>query len=118
MRFEPVTTEAAQEQGLGGRADVPENYAMLFVFPSDQNIGFWMKDMLVPIDMIWLSDNGTILGIDADVAPDTYHSDTDAQIFYPPQPVKYVLETRAGEARRRGWSVGTKVALPAPYGLQ
>lgn len=115
MRFEPVTTAAAQERGLGGRANVPENYAMLFVFPADQRIGFWMKDMLVPIDMVWLSDKGTILGIDANVSPDTYRSDSDAQIFYPPQPVKYVLETRAGEARRRGWSVGTNVALPTPY---
>lgn len=84
---------------------------MLFVFPSDQRTGFWMKDMLTSIDMIWLSDNGTVLGIEDSVAPDTY-----PKIFYPPQPVKYVLETRAGEAHRQGWSVGTKVSLPLPYG--
>lgn len=111
MKFEVVTTEAAQERGLGGRADIPQNYAMLFVFPSDTRIGFWMKDMLAPIDMIWLSDKGTVLGIEDSVAANSY-----PKIFYPPQPVKYVLETRAGEARRQGWEVGTKVQLPLPYG--
>ncbi len=64
MRFEVVTTQAAQAQGLGGRSDVPENYGMLFVFPTDQRVGFWMKDMQVPIDIIWLSDTGAVLGIE------------------------------------------------------
>ncbi len=109
MRFETVTTQAAQERGLGGRTEIPENYGMLFVFPQDERVGFWMKDMLVPIDIIWLSDNGTILGIEDSVSPDTY-----PEAFYPPQPVKHVLETKAGEARRRGWSEGTRVALPMP----
>jgi len=112
MRFEVVTTQAAQERGLGGRASIPENYGMLFVFADDEKVGFWMKDMLAPIDMIWLSDTGTVLGIEDSVSPDTY-----PQAFYPPQPVKYVLETKAGEARRQGWEVGSHVSLPAPYGL-
>ena len=111
MRYEVVTTEAAQEQGLGGRAVIPDNYAMLFVFAKDDTYGFWMKDMLTSIDMIWLSDNGTIVKIDDSVSPDTYPA-----VFYPPQPVKYVLETKAGFAREHGWKVGTKVQLPLPYG--
>ncbi|MDB5245221.1 MAG: hypothetical protein JWN90_326 [Parcubacteria group bacterium] len=108
MRFEIVTTDAAQERGLGGRADIPQNYGMLFVFPVAKQYGFWMKDMLTSIDMIWLSDKGTILAIDASVSPATYPKG-----FYPPQPVRLVLETRAGEAARRGWSVGTTIQLPS-----
>lgn len=111
MRFEVVTTPAAQELGLGGRSEVSENYGMLFVFGKDARIGFWMKDMLVSIDMIWLSDKGVIVGIEDSVSPSTY-----PKVFYPPKPVKYVLETRAHEASRRGWSVGTQVQLPLPYG--
>jgi len=112
IQFEVVTTAAAQERGLGGRASIPENYGMLFVFPEDENVGFWMKDMLVPIDIIWLSDTGAILGIEDSLSPSTY-----PQAYYPPQPVKYVLETKAGEARRQGWAIGSMVPLPAPYGL-
>ncbi|MDB4992147.1 MAG: hypothetical protein JWL75_392 [Parcubacteria group bacterium] len=111
MHFEVVTTDAAQERGLGGRTVIPENYGMLFVFAQDFNVGFWMKDMQVSIDIVWLSDNGTVLGIEDSISPNTYPNSV-----YPPKPVKYVLETKAGEMRRRGWEVGTKIPLPLPYG--
>lgn len=111
IEFEIADSPALQEKGLGGREVIPENYGMLFVFPAHDRYGFWMKGMLTSIDIIWLSDNGTILGIEDTVSPETY-----PQGFYPPQPVKYVLETRAGEARRKGWEVGTRIPLPLPYG--
>jgi uncharacterized protein len=111
IHFEVVTTPAAQEQGLGGRAVIPDNYAMLFVFPEDGSVGFWMKDMLTPIDMIWLTDNGTISGIVEDALPSSYPN-----VFYPPSPTKYVLETRVGLAKEKGWTIGTKIQLPLPYG--
>ena len=107
MRFEVVRTPAQQELGLGGRPNIPENYGMLFVFPQEGKPGFWMKGMLTPIDIIWLNDGGRILGVLDTLSPATY-----PEAFYPPQPVKYVLETRAGEARRRGWGIGSVVALP------
>jgi len=107
FRFEVVDTEEARVQGLSGRTDVPAGYGMLFVFDRPDRYGFWMKDMQVSIDMIWLADNGTILAIDEAVLPDTYPTP-----FYPPRPVRLVLETRAGEAKAQGWSVGTRIALP------
>jgi len=110
MKFEVVTSDADQEKGLGGRASIPHDYAMLFVFPTDDTYGFWMKDMLVPIDMIWVSDSHQIVKIDDSVSPDTYPN-----VFYPPQPVRYVLETRAGEAKLLGWKVGTTVSFPQSY---
>ncbi len=111
IRYEVATTEAAQELGLGNRASIPDNYAMLFVFPKADRYGFWMKDMLVPIDIIWLSDAGDIILVDRSVDPATY-----PHAFYPPRPVRYVLEMRAGYAKDHGWTVGTHVALPSPYG--
>lgn len=105
--IEVVRTPAERQQGLSNRADIPEDYGMLFVFEEEGDYGFWMKDMLVSIDMLWLADDGAIIGITADVSPDTY-----PQTFHPPSPVRYVLETRAGEAQRKGWSIGTKLSLP------
>ncbi len=70
-----------------------------------------MKEMYVPLDIVWLSDTGTIVGIDQAVQPDTY-----PHVFYPPQPVRYVLEMHAGAAQEHGWKVGTVVPLPLPYG--
>jgi uncharacterized membrane protein (UPF0127 family) len=111
ITFEVVTTPTQQARGLGGRKVIPDNYGMLFVFKQDLEPGFWMKDMLTSIDMIWLTDNGTIAGITTNVSPSTY-----PDVFYPPQPIRYVLETRVGLASSRGWKVGTKVPLPTPYG--
>lgn len=108
-QIEIVDTPQTRAQGLSGRAEVPTDYGLLFIFPEKGNYGFWMKDMLVPIDILWIADDGTILGIAAEVQPETY-----PEAFYPPEPVRYVLETRAGEAQLRGWSVGTVLALPLP----
>ena len=105
--FERADTEVARVQGLSGRKEVPSNYGLLFVFPTADMYGFWMKDMYVSIDIAWLSEEGVVLAIDENVSPDTF-----PQAFYPPRPVRYVLETRAGEMKRQGWGVGDRVPLP------
>ena len=107
MTFEIATSSAAQQLGLGGRAVIPDNYAMLFVFPADGTYGFWMKDMLAPIDMVWLTDNGTIASITPSAQPSSYPN-----VFYPPSPIRYVLETRAGFSIEKGWHVGSVILLP------
>lgn len=109
MTIEIANTDAARTLGLSGRKEVPDNYGMLFVFDSADTYGFWMKDMYVSIDIIWLGDDGTIVGIEDSVTPESYPT-----TFYAPEPVRYVLETRAGYARDQGWIVGTKVPLVLP----
>ena len=110
ISFEVAVTGLQQQRGLSGRKNIPANYGMLFVFPKDDLHGIWMKDMLTPIDIIWLSDTGTILSINELVEPSTYPF-----VFYPNVPARYVLEMRAGQSNARGWKVGTKVSLPLPY---
>jgi uncharacterized membrane protein (UPF0127 family) len=105
--FEIASTTDARTLGLSGRTHVPEDYGMLFVFPEPGRYGIWMKDMHVAIDIVWLSKDGTIRGIDANVSPDTY-----PKVFYPPAPISFVLETREGEVMRQGWEVGTRLSLP------
>jgi len=93
-------------KGLSGREMVPEGYGMLFVFEEKGSYNFWMKDMLVPIDIIWLRDDGTIIGIERNVSPDTY-----PKTFTSPEPVRYVLETAVGEAERQGWDIGSTISI-------
>lgn len=107
FRFEIANTPLTRQQGLSGRTEVPPGYGMLFVFDMPDRHGFWMKDMFVAIDIIWLADDGTILGITESVSPETYPTP-----FYPPSPVRLVLETRAGEAKVQGWTVGSRIPLP------
>lgn len=105
--FEVVASNEARAQGLSGRTELPGGYGMLFVFDVPDRYGFWMKDMLMPIDILWLADDGTIVGIERNVMPSTY-----PEAFYPPRPVRLVLETRVGEAAAQGWDVGSRVYLP------
>lgn len=106
LSMEFATTEAAREQGLGGRTSIPDNYGMLFVFPEDDLYGFWMKDMLVPIDIFWLDSKGQVVTIATNVATSTYPN-----VFYPTVPSRYVLETAAGFARTYTIATGTPLLL-------
>ena len=107
ITFELADTDEERTRGLSGRAEIPHHYAMLFVFEQPARYGFWMKDMLAPIDIVWLDEAGIITKIDAHVAPSMYPT-----LFYPPYPTRYVVETAAGEAKLLGWEVGMAIALP------
>lgn len=106
LTIEYALDAAARELGLGGRAHVPEDYGMLFVFPEDGFHGFWMKDTLVPLDIFWLDAQGQVVSIAADAATSTY-----PHVFYPAKPARYVLETAAGFARTHRVTPGTPLVL-------
>ena len=70
---------------------------MLFVFDEDGDWGIWMKDMQFPIDILYISQNGSVVSIDANISPNTYDTNPP-EVFYPPLAVRYVLELPAGFA--------------------
>lgn len=104
-RYELANTKEERAQGLSYRTEIPKE-GMLFIFPNKDIQGFWMKDMLISIDIVWLSDEGVILGIEENVSPDSY-----PEVFYSPEPVRYVLEIEGGGAKERGWSTGDTIPL-------
>lgn len=106
LRIEYAMTEAVRERGLSGRASLAPDEAMLFVFPKDDTYGFWMKDMLIPIDIYWLDAQGQVVSMEREVAPETYPN-----VFYPSAPARYVLETRSGFARDHSVTIGSKLKL-------
>lgn len=98
---------AQQELGLGNRASLGTHQGMLFIFPDDEVHMFWMKDMSFSIDMIWLSDDGTVIYIQPNTAPDTY-----PEAFGPSSVSRYVLEVPANYAADHGIVIGSKAVLP------
>lgn len=106
--IEIADTTATQQKGLSDRPLIPDEYGMLFVFDRDEHHGFWMKDMLTPIDIVWLTKDGVIAAIEHEVAPGTY-----PQVLAPSVPTRYVLETRAGYAKEHRWEVGKRFDLSA-----
>lgn len=86
-------TKSQQAKGLGGRASLPTDKGMLFVFDQSVSHCFWMKDMHFAIDIIWLDDRKQVTHIERRITPDTY-----PHTFCPTQPSRYVIELNAGQA--------------------
>ena len=99
-------TPELQEKGLGDRASITSDEAMLFIFQVPAPYGFWMKDMNFPIDMFWLDQSGRIIFIEANVLPSSY-----PEVFTPPSPAQYVLETQAGFAAENDLKIGDEVSF-------
>jgi uncharacterized membrane protein (UPF0127 family) len=83
---------------------------MLFLFPEAGEHPFWMKNTLIPLDMIWLDTSGKIVAIRSDVQP----CRADPCPTYAPNAISsYVLELAAGQAKAHGLSVGDTLKLRA-----
>lgn len=108
--------EASQEKGLSGRKMLAESAGMLFVFPTASQYGFWMKDTLIPLDLIWISSDKHIVHIEQNVQPSSYpkvysnQSDDEEG----PGAALYVLELSANEAEKNHFAVGDQVSIFIP----
>jgi hypothetical protein len=108
-----VNDEAARERGLMCVVLVPARRGMLFVFPPpDAQQGFWMKNTLVPLDMVFVRGDGTVSSIAANV-PATPSGTPDDKVARAGGLGRYVIELAAGEAARLGIVAGTKLRFPA-----
>lgn len=101
-----VETEKERTQGLSGTASLPEGEGMLFIFDAPSMYGFWMKDMRYSIDIIWIDEANRVVGVDDSVSQFSY-----PEIFYPPAPVRYVLEMNSGGARQYGLVPGVTIEI-------
>ncbi|MBS0381692.1 MAG: DUF192 domain-containing protein [Proteobacteria bacterium] len=96
---EVATTPAEQEHGLMDRSSMPADHGMLFVFPSAQPLTFWMKNTLIPLDMLFFDDAHKLVAIQANAQP----CKADPCKLYPSNvPARYVLELNAGTAAKLG----------------
>lgn len=107
-----ANTDTLRSKGLGGVTLLPENQGMLFVFTSKNIVpSFWMKDMLIPLDFIWIKNN-KVSEITINVpAPQNGTPDNQLQIYKPTNPIDYVLEVNAGFVGRHNILVGDNVNL-------
>ncbi len=110
LRLEVALTEAQRERGLMGRDRLAPHTGMLFVFGGDGPVDFWMKDTLVPLDMIFIAGDGTVRRVYAAV-PVVPASLPDDAIPRESGSAKYVIELRAGEAASDGIAPGVKLDL-------
>lgn len=110
---ELATTEAAREHGLMARRQLPAGHAMLFVFTDEAPRGFWMKNTLVALDILYFDAERRLVSIQRDVPP----CKADPCPIYPSAaPARYVLEVAAGTARRIGATAGDRLTIHGRVG--
>lgn len=107
-----VKTSEERAKGLSGVSSLDTNSGMLFVFQdTDKTPTFWMKEMLIPLDIIWIKD-GKIIRIDKNVpipAPKT--PDNKLKIYSAGVKVNYVLEVNSGFSDSNSIKVGDEVIV-------
>ena len=94
--------------GLTKYRNIADYQGMLFVFDSPDIIGFWMKNMKFPIDIIFIKDD-TIISI-AEKSP-IVTKDAQPTIYKPDSPSNYVLEINSGLVSKNKIKVGDKVKI-------
>jgi uncharacterized protein len=107
LQVDIADTDETRIKGLSGRERLTEVKGLLMVFDKADYHSIWMKDMRFPIDVIWISEDLTVVGITEMLTPESY-----PKTFRPPVPVKYVLETYPGYAETFGIRNGAQVRLP------
>lgn len=110
---ELATNEPAREHGLMMRTTLAADRGMLFVFPDTAPRGFWMKNTLIPLDILYFDAGRKLVSVQADVPP----CRADPCPIYPSTgPARYVLELPAGTAKRIGVRSGDTLAIAGDVG--
>lgn len=102
---ELALTSKERNQGLMFRDYLGENKGMLFVFAMEEEHGFWMKNTLIPLDIIWLNQNKEVVFISKNNQP---CKNNECPTINPDQKAKYVLELNKGITEKIGLEVGDR----------
>ncbi len=95
-------SEAERIQGLSGVERLDTDGGLLMEFATDELWGIWMKDMKIPLDIVWLNKDRQIIYIVKSATPDL----STNVVFKPTEPARYVLELPAGTVNRVGILTG------------
>ena len=100
FQVEVAKNDADRAYGLMGRTSMPANHGMLFVFDKVQDSAFWMKNTLIPLDMIFINENGSIRTIYPMAKP------ASRTVIKSDGPVRAALEINGGTAKKLGLKPG------------
>ncbi|MGH7540758.1 MAG: DUF192 domain-containing protein, partial [Gemmatimonadota bacterium] len=102
VRVEIAESEEERQRGLMHRESLPQDEGMLFVYPTERRLGFWMRNTLIPLDIAYIDSEGRIVDIQQ-MAP------LDETTRYSRQPAMYALEMNEGWFEAHDVGVGDRV---------
>jgi len=100
-------TPPLRSLGLMHREQMPSSAGMLFVYERPQRVSFWMRNTLIPLDMIFMDVTGTVQRIHENAIP------LDETSIFGGDDIQYVLEINAGLSDRLGIEIGSQLRHPA-----
>ena len=107
VRVEVADDTEEMARGLMGRTALADDAGMLFVYPEERELSFWMKDTLIPLSIAFMDGEGRIVDIQdmkpLDDTPPHYNS---------AEPARYALEVNKGFFDEHGVEVGDEARLP------
>ena len=95
------------QKGLMGRTALAEDAGMLFVYPEERELSFWMKDTLIPLSIAFMDAEGRIVDLQ-----DMKALDDEPPHYTSAEPARYALEVNKGFFDERGVEVGDRATLP------
>ena len=107
---EVATTPAQMEQGLMFRQKLAPDAGMIFDYGGPSMASMWMKNTLIPLDMLFVDQQGRIIGIHERAVPQSLAT------ISTPGPARAVIELNGGTAARLGIHAGDKVLFPQIFG--
>jgi|TARA_R110000868_G_scaffold181535_1_gene422445 uncharacterized membrane protein (UPF0127 family) len=105
ITVERAFTRAEQEKGLMGRESMPEDHGMIFTYAQPQRTYFWMKNTLIPLDMIFVDSDNNIIHVHKGAKPHDLTPIPSGGI------VRSAIEVNAGIVDKFGISVGDKIVF-------
>lgn len=112
VEVEVASTAATRTRGMMWRTSLEAGKGMLFIFANEQPLSFWMRNTLIPLDMIFIGKDLKVTGVISNAEPKTLTSRGVGT------PSLYVLEVPGGWAEKTGIKVGSPVKLDGTMAIQ
>ncbi len=109
VRVDIAADDRTRARGLSGRLELDPDAGMVFLFAKADTYNFWMKDMYLPLDMIWIN-NGHVVDITENI-PAPSLGEMKLPLYSPKEPANIVLEVNAGYAQKHNIQIGDSFLL-------
>jgi uncharacterized protein len=103
--LEVADSDRERQKGLMFRESMPQDQGMLFVFEVEEELSFWMRNTLIPLDIVYVNSMGKIVSVKQMKPLDETGVKSDG-------PAKYAIELNLGTAKRIGIKAGDMLKLP------
>jgi len=110
IRAEVMRREEDMRRGMMFRDSLPENRGMLFIHGSPGNYSYFMYQVKIPLDIIWMDSRNTVVEISENTPPCKTKA-SECPVYGGKQTALVVLELAAGQAKKHGIRLGTTISF-------